>query len=87
MSATLSVKTFTENPRLFRDPPPFIQVDGRQFDTECHFQKVTPEDYISAALKKTCKVHRELPEGGILVFVTGKQEVRGLYFFELVNRL
>jgi ATP-dependent RNA helicase DHX37/DHR1 len=25
---------------------------------------------------KTCKIHRRLPDGGILIFVTGQQEVR-----------
>jgi len=25
-----------------------------------------------------CKIHRQLPEGGILVFVTGQQEVHTL---------
>ena len=76
MSATLRVEDFTANPRLFPEPPPCVKVESRQFDTTCHFQKATPDDYVAAALKKTCKVHRELPEGGILVFVTGKQEVK-----------
>ena len=34
------------------------------------------------ALDKTCKIHRKLPPGGILVFLTGKQEV-----VRMVNRL
>lgn len=29
----------------------------------------------TAAFKKVCKIHRRLPHGGILVFVTGKSEV------------
>ena len=29
----------------------------------------------SVALKKVCKIHRKLPDGGILVFMTGKQEI------------
>lgn len=35
-----------------------------------------------AALVKTCKIHRKLPPGGILVFLTGKQEV-----VRMVNKL
>ena len=27
------------------------------------------------AFKKVCKIHRKLPQGGILLFLTGKQEV------------
>ncbi len=78
MSATLRVEDFTQNERLFRMPPPCVRVDSRQFEVTCHFQRNTPEDYLAAALKKTCKIHRELPEGGILVFVTGQQEVNQL---------
>ena len=78
MSATLRVEDFTGNPNLFNKalgPPPVIKVESRQFETTCHFQKVTPDDYLALALKKTAKIHKELPEGGILVFVTGQGEV------------
>ena len=36
------------------------------------------DDYVGAAYKKVCKVHREEPKGGILVFVTGQDEVKRL---------
>lgn len=36
----------------------------------------------NAAYKKICKIHRKLPQGGILVFVTGKREI-----LRMVNRL
>lgn len=35
-----------------------------------------------AVFQKTCKIHRQLPPGGILVFLTGKQEI-----VRMVNRL
>lgn len=35
-----------------------------------------------AAFEKTCKIHYKLPAGGILVFLTGKQEV-----LRMVNKL
>jgi len=76
MSATLRVEDFTKNDRLFKiQKPPCLKVESRQYDVTCHFQRVTPDDYLSAALKKTCKIHKELPEGGILVFLTGQGEV------------
>lgn len=40
-----------------------------------HFNKVTKSDYLEEAFLKTCKIHRKLPPGGVLVFVTGKSEV------------
>ena len=40
-----------------------------------HFNKATEEDYAEEAFRKVCKIHRNLPEGGILVFLTGKREI------------
>lgn len=76
MSATLRVEDFTENRRLFKTVPPVVKVDSRQFPVTVHFNKRTPlEGYLNEAYKKVCKIHRMLPKGGILVFVTGQQEV------------
>ncbi|MCJ8735079.1 hypothetical protein PDJAM_G00242710 [Pangasius djambal] len=79
MSATLRVEDFTENKRLFRTPPPVIKVEARQFPVTVHFNKRTPmEDYVAEAFRKTCKIHRMLPPGGILVFLTGQAEVHSV---------
>ena len=75
MSATLRVEDFTTNAKLFRVPPPVISVESRQFPVTVHFNKKTNTDYIGDAFRKVCKIHNTLPEGGILVFVTGQQEV------------
>lgn len=40
-----------------------------------HFTKVTKDDYVEEAFRKVCKIHKELPPGGILVFLTGKKEI------------
>ncbi|XP_029959811.1 putative ATP-dependent RNA helicase DHX37 isoform X1 [Salarias fasciatus] len=79
MSATLRVEDFTDNQKLFKTPPPVIKVDARQFPVTVHFNKRTPlEDYTGEAFHKTCKIHRMLPPGGILVFLTGQAEVHSL---------
>ncbi|MFT7805018.1 putative ATP-dependent RNA helicase DHX37 [Arapaima gigas] len=79
MSATLRVEDFTENKKLFACPPPVIKVDARQFPVTVHFNKRTPlEDYVGEAFRKTCKIHRMLPPGGILVFLTGQAEVHSM---------
>lgn len=83
MSATLRVEDFTQNTRLFKVPPPVLRVDTRQHPVTVHFNKKTPIDcngkpYLREAYKKICKVHRTLPAGGILVFVTGQNEVHAL---------
>lgn len=78
MSATLRLEDFTENKWLFKVTPPVIKVDTRQFPVTVHFNKRTNENYLKDAFNKTCKIHTTLPEGGILVFVTGQQEVNTL---------
>lgn len=78
MSATLRVEDFTKNTRLFKEPPPVINVEARQFPVTVHFNKVTVDDYVREAMLKTIKIHTKLPEGGILVFLTGQQEVKYL---------
>ncbi|XP_017506592.1 probable ATP-dependent RNA helicase DHX37 isoform X2 [Manis javanica] len=79
MSATLRVEDFTQNQRLFANPPPVIKVESRQFPVTVHFNKRTPlEDYSGECFRKVCKIHRMLPAGGILVFLTGQAEVHTL---------
>ncbi|XP_068939394.1 probable ATP-dependent RNA helicase DHX37 [Petaurus breviceps papuanus] len=79
MSATLRVEDFTQNSRLFSAPPPVVKVDSRQFPVTVHFNKRTPlHDYSGECFRKVCKIHRMLPPGGILVFLTGQAEVHSL---------
>ncbi|KAI8822433.1 P-loop containing nucleoside triphosphate hydrolase protein [Fimicolochytrium jonesii] len=82
MSATLRVEDFTLNKTLFptnEKKPPVVKVDGRQHKVVIHYNKVTPElDYSSEAFKKITKIHTKLPPGGILVFMTGQQEIQVL---------
>nr|XP_022903112.1 probable ATP-dependent RNA helicase kurz [Onthophagus taurus] len=78
MSATLRLKDFTENPRLFKISPPVINVEARQFPVTVHFNRRTNDDYLKESLRKVAKIHGELPEGGILVFLTGRREVTAL---------
>lgn len=79
MSATLRIEDFTDNRTLFPSPPPVIKVDARQFPVSVHFNKRTPvEDFTGEVFHKTCKIHRMLPPGGILVFLTGQAEVNSV---------
>lgn len=79
MSATMRVTDFTANTRLFPQPPPVINVDARQYPVDIHFNKRTVlRDYVDEAFKKVSKIHKKLPPGGILVFLTGQDEIRNL---------
>ncbi|XP_072983257.1 ATP-dependent RNA helicase DEAH13 isoform X1 [Typha latifolia] len=78
MSATLRVEDFISNRKLFSDIPPVLEVPVRQFPVTIYFSKKTQEDYIGQAYKKVMSIHKRLPPGGILVFVTGQREVEFL---------
>lgn len=76
MSATLRLEDFTQNKTLFRDgPPPVVKAEGRQFTVTEHFSKRTRGDYVEEMFKKVNKGHKQLPPGGMLVFLTGKDEI------------
>ena len=78
MSATLRVSDFVENPTLFPTPPPILRVDARQHPVAIHFARRTYPDYVSEAIKKASKIHARLPPGGILIFLTGQNEITGV---------
>ena len=79
MSATLRITDFLENPNLFRSgTPPLIQAEGRQYPVTTHFARRTQRGYLDEAFEKVCKGHRKLPPGGMLVFLTGQNEITAL---------
>lgn len=79
MSATLRVEDFVSGKRIFPDPPPVIEVPTRQYPVTIHFSMRTEiVDYVGQAYKKVLSIHKNLPPGGILVFVTGQREVEFL---------
>lgn len=79
MSATLRVEDFMSGRKIFRDPPPVMEVPTRQYPVTIHFSKRTEMvDYVGQAYKKILSIHKRLPPGGILVFVTGQREVEFL---------
>jgi len=85
MSATMRVNDF-QNPILFPVAvPPIIKVDARQYPVTTHFSKRTEvKNYLKETHKKVCQIHRKLPEGGVLIFLSGKQEI--LYMCHKLNR-
>ncbi|THH12553.1 hypothetical protein EW146_g7588 [Bondarzewia mesenterica] len=78
MSATLRVSDFAENKTLFETPPPIINVPARQHPVTIHFSRRTVSDYVIEAVRKTSKIHSHLPPGGILIFLTGQNEIVGV---------
>ncbi|KAL5482731.1 ECM16 [Sanghuangporus weigelae] len=78
MSATLRVSDFVENSTLFPNPPPILRVDARQHPVAIHFSRRTYPDFVNEAIRKASKVHARLPPGGILIFLTGQNEITGV---------
>lgn len=77
MSATLRISDFVENATLFAVPPPVINVPARQYPVTVHFNRRTSSDYVNDAIRKASKIHARLPLGGILIFLTGQNEISG----------
>jgi ATP-dependent RNA helicase DHX37/DHR1 len=83
MSATLRLSDFVENKRLFpNNPPPVVSIAAKTYPVNIHYEKTTEEDYVEAAYGKVLDIHRKLPAGSILVFLTGRHEI-----LELVRML
>lgn len=79
MSATLRISDFLENKNLFRSgTPPLLQAEGRQYPVTTHFARRTQRDYLEEMFWKICRGHKKLPSGGILVFLTGQNEITSL---------
>lgn len=79
MSATLRIADFIDNRNLFRNgPPPVLQAEGRQFPVTPHFSRRTQWNYLDEMFQKVSRGHRKLPPGGMLVFLTGQNEITAL---------
>ncbi|KAI0300291.1 P-loop containing nucleoside triphosphate hydrolase protein [Russula brevipes] len=78
MSATLRISDFVENTTLFATPPPVVKVPARQYPVTVHFNRRTVSDYVNEAIRKASKIHSRLPPGGILIFLTGQNEISGV---------
>lgn len=78
MSATLRVDDFVSNRMLFPSVPPVLEVSSRQHPVTVHFNRRTSTDYVAETIKKASKIHCRLPPGGILIFLTGQNEITGV---------
>lgn len=81
MSATLRIEDF-QNKQLFNFFVPIVKVEARMFPVTIYHEKNTPESYVDEAIKKCVKIHKRLPQGDVLVFLTGKEEIH-----EMIIRL
>jgi len=73
-SATLSADRFS----AFFGGVPVFRIPGRTFPVQTFFAKSVQEDYVLAAVKQVIQIHFNSPQGDILVFMTGQEDIEGL---------
>ncbi|KAJ2007489.1 DEAH-box ATP-dependent RNA helicase prp43 [Coemansia thaxteri] len=71
MSATLDSEKFQ---KYFNDAP-LLTVPGRTFPVEIYYTPEPERDYLEAAIKTALQIHAAEPEGDILLFLTGEEEI------------
>ncbi|KAK9864204.1 hypothetical protein WJX84_006796 [Apatococcus fuscideae] len=81
-SATLDADKFAN----FFGSVPVFRIPGRTFPVETMFSKTPQEDYVDAAVKQAIAIHLGHPEGDILIFMTGQEEIESTCF-SLQDRL
>ncbi|PGH15821.1 hypothetical protein AJ79_02202 [Helicocarpus griseus UAMH5409] len=52
-----------------------ITLEGRMYPVDCLFLEAPAEDYIERAIKTVFDIHTREPDGDILVFLTGREEI------------
>ncbi|CAK7203719.1 DEAH-box ATP-dependent RNA helicase prp43 [Sporothrix eucalyptigena] len=71
MSATLDAQKFQ---RYFHNAP-LLAVPGRTHPVEIFYTPEPEKDYVEAAVRTVLQIHATEPEGDILLFLTGEDEI------------
>lgn len=71
MSATLDAQKFQ---KYFNDAP-LVAVPGRTHPVEIYYTPEYQKDYLESAIRTVLQIHASEPEGDILVFLTGEEEI------------
>lgn len=71
MSATLDAEKFCD----YFVGAPLMKVPGRLFPVEIYYTPEPERDYLEAAIRTALQIHVCEPEGDILVFLTGEDEI------------
>ena len=71
MSATLDAQKF----QSYFNNAPLLAVPGRTHPVEIFYTEEPERDYVEAALRTVLQIHATEPEGDILLFLTGEEEI------------
>ncbi|KAG1698522.1 Pre-mRNA-splicing factor ATP-dependent RNA helicase DHX16 [Nymphon striatum] len=70
-SATLDAEKFSE----FFDDAPVFRIPGRRFPVDIYYTKAPEADYLDACVVSVLQIHITQPDGDVLVFLTGQEEI------------
>lgn len=70
-SATMDAEKFS----AYFGGVPIFKIPGRTFPVDTLFSKTPCEDYVDAAVKQALSVHISYPDGDILIFMTGQEDI------------
>ena len=73
-SATLDAQKFSS----FFDDAPIMNVPGRMHEVALHYAAQPEANYLDAARITVATIHKSMPKGDILVFLTGQEEIEAL---------
>ena len=71
MSATLDAEKFQH----YFFNAPLLAVPGRTHPVEVYYTREAEQDYLEAAVRTVLQIHQDEPEGDILLFLTGEEEI------------
>ncbi|EAQ83877.1 conserved hypothetical protein [Chaetomium globosum CBS 148.51] len=71
MSATLDAQKF----QTYFFNAPLLAVPGRTYPVEIFYTPEPERDYVEAAVRTVLQIHASEPEGDILLFLTGEEEI------------
>ncbi|KAK9456427.1 P-loop containing nucleoside triphosphate hydrolase protein [Dipodascopsis uninucleata] len=76
-SATLQAEEFVDF--FGRDSTEIISIEGRMFPVDVLYLSKPTENYITKTIETILNIHEHEPDGDILVFLTGREEIDRVY--------
>jgi pre-mRNA-splicing factor ATP-dependent RNA helicase DHX15/PRP43 len=71
MSATLDARKMQQ----YFDDAPLLNIPGRTHPVEIFYTADPERDYLESAIRTVVQIHNSEPEGDILLFLTGEEEI------------
>merc|ERR1719272_1857379 len=71
MSATLDASKMQD----YFNSAPLLNIPGRTFPVEVFYTPEPERDYLEAAIRTVVQIHNSEPEGDVLLFLTGEEEI------------